>query len=112
MKLRAQTRRRTVPLDDLLPTFDETGHHTAPIKSWSDSAYHRLASAETRAQVRSCIDQLSEDYRTILLLRDIEGFDTEQAANLIGISPAAVKTRLHRARQALRTLLEPLFSTE
>jgi RNA polymerase sigma-70 factor, ECF subfamily len=111
MKLRAKSRHRIVPLDDLLPRFDGTGHHTAPIKPWTDQAHHRLASAETRAQVRACIDCLPEDYRTILLLRDIEEFDTEQTANMLGISTAAVKTRLHRARQALRTLLEPLYCT-
>jgi RNA polymerase sigma-70 factor (ECF subfamily) len=109
MKLRAHSRRRTVPLDDLLPTFDETGHHHAPIKQWADQAHQRLASAETRAQVRACIDRLPEAYRAILLLRDIEELDTNETAELLGISTAAVKTRLHRARQALRTLLEPVL---
>ena len=41
------------------------------------------------------------------VVRDIEGFDTEETAKAVGISPNAVKTRLHRARQALRGLLEP-----
>jgi RNA polymerase sigma-70 factor (ECF subfamily) len=112
MKLRAKSRRRTAPLDDLLPAFDETGHHAAPIKPWTDEAYQRLASAETRAEVRACIDRLPDGYRTVLLLRDIDEFDTEQTANVLGISPAAVKTRLHRARQGLRTLLEPVFGAE
>jgi RNA polymerase sigma-70 factor (ECF subfamily) len=44
----------------------------------------------------------------VLLLRDIEELDTEQTAQHLGINPGAVKTRLHRARQALRTLLEPM----
>ena len=43
----------------------------------------------------------------VLLLRDIEELDTEEAAQMIGISSNAVKIRLHRARQALRTLLDP-----
>jgi RNA polymerase sigma-70 factor (ECF subfamily) len=45
----------------------------------------------------------------VLLLRDIEEFDTAQTAEQLGIAPCAVKTRLHRARMALRTLLEPLI---
>jgi RNA polymerase sigma-70 factor (ECF subfamily) len=45
----------------------------------------------------------------VLLLRDIEELDTEEAAQLLDISPNAVKIRLHRARQALRTLLDPYF---
>jgi RNA polymerase sigma-70 factor, ECF subfamily len=114
-KLRAQSRSRAVSLsaacrfDDLLPKFDETGHHTRPVRSWEEGALSRLTREETRMQVRACINRLPEAYRTVLLLRDIEELDTSQTAHHLGISVAIVKTRLHRARQALRTLLEPLF---
>jgi RNA polymerase sigma-70 factor, ECF subfamily len=108
MKLRSQSRSRQVPIDDLLPTFDETGHRTSRMPSWSEDAVSRLSREESRAQVRDCIDRLPEPYRTILLLRDIEELDTDQTAEQLGITPGAVKTRLHCARQALRTLLEPL----
>jgi RNA polymerase sigma-70 factor, ECF subfamily len=63
-------------------------------------------SAKRRALVRRCIDGLPETYCTVLLLRDIEELDTEETADLLGITPNAVKIRLHRARQALCTLLE------
>ena len=53
------------------------------------------------------IESLPETYRNVLLLRDIEDLDTEETARIMGISAGAVKTRLHRARQALRGLLEP-----
>jgi RNA polymerase sigma-70 factor (ECF subfamily) len=112
MKLRQRKRRRTVSLDGLLPTFDETGHHTRPVTPWAQHPEERLSQAETRAQVRASIDRLPEPYRVVLLLRDIEERDTEETAELMGISRAAVKTRLHRARQALRTLLEPVFAQE
>ena len=108
MKLRSRARRRTVSIDELLPTFDDTGHHVRPIVAWTEDAFAFLSRAETRARVHACIDQLPDDYRTILLLRDIDELDTDQTAELLGISVPAVKTRLHRARQALRTLLEPL----
>jgi RNA polymerase sigma-70 factor (ECF subfamily) len=52
---------------------------------------------------------LPETYRTILLLRDIDELDTEECARLLGVTAGVVKTRLHRARQALRTLLSPNF---
>ena len=65
-------------------------------------------SKETRTQVRACIDQLPGSYRSVLLLRDIEELDTDQTAQRLGINPGAVKTRLHRARMALRHLREPL----
>ncbi len=111
-KLRAQSRSRAVPIDDLLPTFDETGHHTRPVQSWPERALSQLTREETRIQVRACIDRVPEPYRTVLLLREIEELDTEQTAKQLGITAGAVKTRLHRARQALRTLLEPFFRPE
>ena len=64
-----------------------------------------LASAETRAQVRACIAQLPDQYRAVIVLRDIEELSTAEAAQVLGISENAVKIRLHRAHQALRTLL-------
>jgi len=108
MRLRAWSRSREVRIADLLPTFDETGHHSRPVRPWEEQALARLTQAETRAHVRACIDRLPGPYRQVLLLRDIEELDTEQTAQHLGIDPGAVKTRLHRARQALRTLLEPV----
>ncbi|HEV3237543.1 MAG TPA: sigma-70 family RNA polymerase sigma factor [Gemmataceae bacterium] len=108
MKLRSQSRSKEVPIDHLLPTFDETGHHTQAMRRWEESAVARLTREETRGEVRACIQQLPEPYRTVLILRDIEELDTEETANILGINAGAVKTRLHRARQALRTLLKPL----
>src|SRR5262249_45650905 len=110
-KLRSQYRHRECSIDELLPAFDESGHHLHPVSQWSDQAYSCIVSAETRTLVRECIDRLPDSYRSILLLRDIEELDTEQTAVLLGISVTNVKTRLHRARQALRTLLEPMFLT-
>ena len=110
MRLRSQSRRRAYSIEELLPRFDETGHHAQPVAAWSENGYERMANAETEAQIRECINQLPEDYRTVLVMRDIEEFDTEQTASILGLSPGAVKTRLHRARQALRTLLDPIMS--
>jgi RNA polymerase sigma-70 factor (ECF subfamily) len=112
MKLRSRSRSRVVPIDDLLPSFDKTGHHSRPVRPWTDNTLGRLNWPETCAQVRACIDELPEPYREVLLLRDIEELDTEQTARHLGINPGAVKTRLHRARQSLRTLLEPLVLGE
>jgi RNA polymerase sigma-70 factor (ECF subfamily) len=107
MKLRSKARRKSYCIDELLPTFDDTGHHARPMSAWAEVSRDSLADDEARRQVRACIDELPEDYRTVLVLRDIQEFDTGQTASILGMSPGAVKTRLHRARQALRTLLEP-----
>lgn len=110
MKLRSTNRHPEVTIEELLPQFDESGHHTQPIRDWSDSPGFALVQDETRLQVRACIDRLPAPYREILMLRDIEELDTDETARVLGISSGSVKTRLHRARQALRTLLEPIFS--
>ena len=52
-----------------------------------------------------CVEQLPDTYRTILVLRDLEELTTDEAASALGISTNAVKVRLHRARQALLTLM-------
>jgi len=109
MRLRSRSRKPTISMDELLPQFDNTGHHASRVSDWSQDAGERAATAEMRAHVRACIDQLPDAYRQILLLRDIEELDTQETADLLGESLANVKTRLHRARQALRALLAPTF---
>jgi len=106
MKLRSRRRRPEESIEDLLPRFDETGHFAEAPTTWDGPTDEALERAETRAIVRRAIDELPPNYRTILVLRDIEELDTDETAATLGISPNAVKTRLHRARQALRTLLE------
>lgn len=111
MKMRTRRRMPERSIDDLLPKFLEDGHRAEPAGAWSmpDDA---VTLDETREIVRHSIDQLPEIYRTVLLLRDIEEFDTEETARLLGINANAVKTRLHRARQALRELLDPYMKGE
>ena len=109
MKLRSQRRKREQPIEDLLPTFVADGHQAKPGPRWSNSALASLERQETQAQVRACINELPDSYREVLLLRDIEEFDTDTVAEMLSITPGAVKVRLHRARQALKTLLDPVF---
>ena len=66
--------------------------------------------SETRAQVRACIDRLPDNYRTVLLLRDIEERSTQDVADALSMTATAVKVRLHRARQALSTLLRQEYA--
>jgi RNA polymerase sigma-70 factor (ECF subfamily) len=107
MKIRARRRRAERSIDDLLPKFRQDGHRAETQSQWAVSYDTAVADRETRELVRHSIDQLPDAHRTVLLLRDIEGHNTEETAELLGISSGAVKTRLHRARQALRALLDP-----
>jgi RNA polymerase sigma-70 factor, ECF subfamily len=109
MKLRERARRSERSINGLLPTFDRSGHHTQAVRVWAAPPDEELLRDEARALVRRSIDLLPDDHRTVLLLRDIEQFSTQEAADILGETPGTIKTRLHRARQALRTLLEPHF---
>lgn len=109
MKLRRARSRPERAIEDMLPSFVDDGHHAADVADWSPTAATVAEREETRRQVRTAIEQLPEIYRTVLLARDIEGLDTEQTASALDVPIGVVKTRLHRARLALRTLLEPLF---
>jgi RNA polymerase sigma-70 factor (ECF subfamily) len=109
MKLRGQRRRPEASIEELLPRFRGDGHHEGPVLEWSRRGDDEVARRERRALVRRSIDRLPDSFRVVLLLRDIEELDTGETARLLGISETAVKVRLHRARQALRTLLDPHF---
>lgn len=106
MRLRSRRRKPEESIDDLLPRFDEDGAHADHYAEWRASAETLAARHETRALVRASIDRLPESYRTVLLLRDIEERDTEDTAEQLGVSVDAVKSRLHRARMALRAMLD------
>jgi RNA polymerase sigma-70 factor (ECF subfamily) len=105
MKLRTRRRKPEESIDDLLPRWKENGHPEQTPAPWS--AEKLLQRDQLRGLVQSGIDELPDTYREVLLLRDIEELDTSETAKLLGISSNAVKTRLHRARQALRELLDP-----
>jgi RNA polymerase sigma-70 factor (ECF subfamily) len=106
MRLRSKKRRREDAIDELLPAFAEDGHHAAAVPGFQEDAEDEIAAAQVARIVRAAIDELPDSYRIVLVLRDIEGLDTAEAAEALGIGPDATKMRLHRARQALRTLLE------
>jgi RNA polymerase sigma-70 factor (ECF subfamily) len=112
MRLRHRKRHPELAIEELLPQFDDSGHRIDDGVSWTDDVVGRMQSAQLQKVVRDGIDRLPENYRTVLVLRDIEGLSTEEAAQALGIRPEAAKMRLHRARQALRTLLGPHFVEE
>lgn len=106
MRLRSRLRRPEESLEELLPAFSEGGQEVRPTLPW-EPIDDELARRQACALVRTLVRQLPETYRTVLQLRDIEELDTAETACLLGISENAVKIRLHRARQALRSLLDP-----
>lgn len=106
MKLRTRKRKPECSLESLLPQFLEDGHQLDPAAPWTVSAESLLESDETRRLVRESIAALPDLFRTVIVLRDIEQLPTEETAALLGVTESVVKTRLHRARLALRGLLD------
>jgi len=106
MKLRSARRHPTSSLDDLLPRFDDTGHQAKPAGAWTDEIEAVLDTPNIRARVRGCIEKLPESYRAVLICRDLNEMDTAETGKALGLSVENVKTRLHRARRALKTLIE------
>ena len=110
MTLRSRRRKPEESIDVLLPAFQEDGHHVEQFSEWSAPADQLMERKETRATVRACIEQLPENYRAVLVLRDIEELSTQEVAEMLTMTPTAVKVRLHRARQALSTLLRKQYA--
>lgn len=107
MRLRSARRRPEVSIDDLVQP--PQGMRQEPEWLFTESEEAAAEREDVRARVRACIDRLPDSYRIVLVLRDIEGHDTREVAELIGETEGNVKVRLHRARAALKKLLEPLY---
>ncbi|HSE94941.1 MAG TPA: sigma-70 family RNA polymerase sigma factor, partial [Methylomirabilota bacterium] len=109
IKRRGKRVEREVLLEDHLPTFREDGHREGDrallLADWSEAPDAVLLSTETRRLVRGLIASLPDHYRTVLLLRDLEELSNEETAEILGDSVASIKSRLHRARMALRELV-------
>jgi RNA polymerase sigma-70 factor (ECF subfamily) len=112
MKLRTRRRHPEEDIEQYLPRFLEDGHQRVPSTPWTESAQSVIEREELRAAVRAAIDKLPDAYRIVLQLRDIEELSTAETAEILGVTKNVVKIRLHRARQALRTLLDPSMRNE
>ncbi len=91
----------------LQPQFKD-GMAMSPSRAWQPD--RRLEKQELHEVVRSAIDRLPDDYRIVINLRDIEEIATPEVASILNISEGAVRVRVHRARQALKALLEEYMS--
>jgi len=110
--LRRQKRLAEQPIDGFLPEFDR---YDCRIESpWTTiaSTEEIVGNEQHREKIRATINKLPDTYRIVLLLRDIEEYDTGEVAQLLDISESNVKVRLHRARAALKKLIEPLLRGE
>jgi RNA polymerase sigma-70 factor (ECF subfamily) len=98
------------------PRIESDPEREGPIAALPDSPDSgpeaRALDREFEQTLERALEQLPADWRAAVVLRDIEGFSTEDAAEIAGIGQAAFKSRLHRGRMQLRALLEPYLALE
>jgi len=87
--------------------FDHSGAWREPPSSWTEEDPERLAiGSETRAAVEAAIRELPEAQRAVITLRDVEGLETEEICNVLGVTVTNQRVLLHRARARVRRALE------
>lgn len=95
-------------LDELMPSF-EGAERKLQIADWSALPDALTLRNELRGELDRAIRELPEIYRSVILLRDVEELSTEETGEILDVSTDVVKTRLHRARLALRQKLDEYF---
>ncbi len=111
-KLRARkAKSREIAMDDVVPTLDDDGRHFEPMADWSDRVDEQALQGELRRVLSDAIDGLPDDYRTALVLHDVEGLSNPDIAETLGISLPAVKSRVHRSRLFVRKQLADYMKT-
>lgn len=98
---------RELSLDELMPSSSHAdGHKRIEIADWSHLPDDEAFRGEMRRAIQTAIAGLPEMYKTVLLLRDVEELSTDETAGVLDLSTDVVKTRLHRARLAVRKELD------
>jgi RNA polymerase sigma-70 factor (ECF subfamily) len=109
-----RTRRQKSPeiaIEDVLPSLDGDGRHFEPMDDWSNRVDEQALQGELRRVLRQAIDGLPPDYRTALVLHDVEGLSNPDIAEALNISLPAVKSRVHRSRLFVRKQLADYLKT-
>jgi RNA polymerase sigma-70 factor (ECF subfamily) len=109
MKLRGRRSEPHLSLEEEGGLFTPDGHFARPVADWSELPEDRLLAAESRRVLEQAIVALPPDYKAVVVLRDIEGLSNQEVAETVGTTVLAVKSRLHRARLALRERLAAHF---
>jgi RNA polymerase sigma-70 factor (ECF subfamily) len=101
---------RELSIDAFLPS-DESAIATE-LPRWASQPLDRLLNEELGGVIQQALLDLPEKYRLVVVLRDVEGFNTQETAEILGLTPANIKVRLHRARLFLREALKDYYETE
>jgi len=109
---RVACHRNEITREEVLPRFDEDGHHADPISDWSAKLQDPVVQRELRDVLSSTLEELPPHYRTVIVLRDVEGLSMAEVADALGIPVGTAKTRAHRARLLLRKRLSAFMEID
>jgi RNA polymerase sigma-70 factor (ECF subfamily) len=109
---RKRALRQLAPLPEPLEDFREDGNHRAPVRRWTSRPDHQALDREAHQRIEEAIAGLPEIYRDVYVLADVEALPNAEIAGILGLSVAAVKSRLHRARLLMRKALSPYFEEQ
>ncbi len=101
---------RELSLEEFMPR--DAAEVPSQIPDWAAVPLDKLLNDELSNKIREAILALPEKYRVVIVLRDIEGFSTEEAAQILNLTAANIKVRLHRARLYLREELKDYFDDD
>src|SRR4030065_654563 len=101
-RVRGKRRQETVSIEEFMPVFTEDGMHVSPVEDWSKEVERKMLDKELGNVIKKFTGDLSEKYRVVFVLSDVEGLSNEETAQILGLTVPAVKSRLHRARLYLR----------
>ena len=96
------------PLELAGPRFSAEGY-LEPAPDWTQRADEKMASQQLGSAIEKAVQELPDDYRTVFMLKDVDGLSNEDIATALDLTVPAVKSRLHRARLALREKLGDFF---
>jgi RNA polymerase sigma-70 factor, ECF subfamily len=101
---------RELSLDEFLPQDEAAVERHVPL--WAAMPLDQVLNQELGRTLNNAILALPEKYRLVLVLRDIEGFSTEESAQILNLTSANIKVRLHRARLFIKDKLKAYFKDE
>ncbi len=109
MKIRHQKVVNQVEVSLETPQFNQRGSLIDEVADWKHDALESALDAELARAIEQASDALPEEYRHVFLLKDVEGLSYEEISEITGDSVPAIKSRLHRARLAMRSAIDAFY---
>ncbi len=101
---------RELSLDEFLPADESAVSMDLP--RWASQPLEQVLDEELSGVIKQALMELPEKYRLVIVLRDVEGFSTQETAEILGLTATNIKVRLHRARLFLREALKTYYETD